>query len=333
MTAAVVLPQANANDTAATLVAWLVQPGSQVKRGQQVALFETSKAAVEIDAPDDGWLVAMAKVGEMVEVGMPFARIVAEMPSEPMVNVAAAEGRKITTKARRLMEEHGITDSQLPANLALVRERDVVALLKSDRQGEPGPDLEAVFERADYRQLMELLTALRQQKRQKFARHVPTGTLLHDRWGLASSYGFGAGASVYDECLILGDVSVGQNCWIGPYTILDGSGGELTIGDWTSIGSGAHVYTHHTIENALTGGVAKPFHAPTRIDRCCFIGPLAIIAPGTEIGSHSFIAAGSFVEGHFPPFSYIAGNPARIVGKIRVEGGRAMRLPLDASGQ
>src|SRR4051812_13755783 len=100
MTAAVGLPQANANDTAATLVAWLVQPGSQVKRGQQVALFETSKAAVEIDAPNDGWLVAMAKVGEMIEVGKPFARIVAEMPSEPMVNVAAAEGRKITTKAR-----------------------------------------------------------------------------------------------------------------------------------------------------------------------------------------------------------------------------------------
>ena len=52
-------------------------------------------------------------------------------------------------------------------------------------------------------------------------RHVPLGTLLNSRWGMAEEWKFGKGASVYDECLILGDVTVGENCWIGPFTVLD----------------------------------------------------------------------------------------------------------------
>jgi carbonic anhydrase/acetyltransferase-like protein (isoleucine patch superfamily) len=28
--------------------------------------------------------------------------------------------------------------------------------------------------------------------------------------------GFGEGSSVYDSCLVLGDVRVGKNVWVGP---------------------------------------------------------------------------------------------------------------------
>jgi hypothetical protein len=36
---------------------------------------------------------------------------------------------------------------------------------------------------------------------------------------------------MYDNVLVLGDVMVGRHTWIGPGCSLDGSGGDLQIGD------------------------------------------------------------------------------------------------------
>lgn len=327
MTIPVQLSQANANDTSATLVRWLALPGSRVEKGTPLALFETTKAIYEVEAPASGWVVAHSQVGDMVEIGTTFAEMLTHTPKEATKLSTAGQEIRITAKARRLMEEHGISEAQLPAGLTLVREQDILSLVgqSSSTVADDLADLDDVFERADYRQMSDLLAALRRRMMAKYSRHVPTGTLLNDRWSLAEELHFAKGSSVYDECLLLGDVSVGANCWIGPYTVLDGSAGRLEIGDWTDIGTGAHVYTHHTIDRALTGGVAKPFGADTRIGSCCFIAPMAMIAPGTDIGDHCFVAAFSYVEGRFPPFSYIAGTPAKVVGRVEIKNGRAIR--------
>lgn len=325
MTTAVRLHQANANDTVATLVQWLADLGSWVEQGQSVALFETTKAAYEVEAPAAGWLVGRVDLGDVVEIGATFAELAAQPPEETdNQSSAVKQQRRITVKARRLMDAHGISEAQLPSGLALVREQDILSLIKPT-SSVAETSMDSLLERADYHQLLELLHALRQRMMAKFERHVPTGTLLNDRWGLAEDMGFGKKSSVYDESLILGDVKVGANCWIGPYTVLDGSGGRLEIGDWTDIGTGAHIYTHHTIDRALSGGVVKPFKAATRIGQCCFIAPAAVIGPGTEIGDHSFVATFSYAEGRFPPYSYIAGTPARVVGRIEVRDGRVIR--------
>lgn len=188
-------------------------------------------------------------------------------------------------------------------------------------------DLDQVLRWPPYLQLMEILAALRRRMRGKWSRHVPTGDLLSDRWELAKSYGFGEGTSVYDDCLILGDVRLGRYCWVGPFTVLDGAHAPLRIGDYTSIGSGSQVYTHNTVERTLTGNRALLHKRATTIGACCFIAPLVVIGPGTTIGDNSFVAAGSYVQGSFPPRSYIAGNPARLVGHVEVKGDTA-RLRL-----
>ena len=126
---------------------------------------------------------------------------------------------------------------------------------------------------------------------------------------------------------ILGDVKVGRHCWVGPYTVLDGLHADLTIGDYVDIGSSAQIYTHNTIERSLTGHRAPLFAKATTIGNCCFIAPQATIAPGTVIGDHCFVAAGSYVEGVFPPYSYIAGNPAKVVGTVEIQGNRARIRP------
>jgi acetyltransferase-like isoleucine patch superfamily enzyme len=192
---------------------------------------------------------------------------------------------------------------------------------------DPDADWEGLLDPPLLHDLRGHLTGLRRRLRAKFNRHVPTGTLLHDRWDLARDLGFGEGTSVYDECLVMGDVQVGRHCWIGPYTVLDGLHAELRIGDHVDIGSSAQVYTHNTIERSLTGHRAPVFAKATTIGNCCFIAPQATIAPGSVIGDHSFVAAGSYVEGAFPPCSYIAGNPAKVVGNVEIQGNRARIRP------
>jgi acetyltransferase-like isoleucine patch superfamily enzyme len=176
--------------------------------------------------------------------------------------------------------------------------------------------------------LRQLHAALRQRMKAKYDRHVSSNNHMYDRWELASDYGFGEGTSVYDDCLILGDVRVGRHCWVGPFTVLDGAQAPLTIGDYVDIGAGCHIYTHNTIERALTGHKARMVARATTIGSCCFLAPTSIIAPGTVLGDRCFVAAGSYVEGVFEPGSYIAGNPARQVGEVIVQGDKARIVPF-----
>ena len=63
----------------------------------------------------------------------------------------------------------------------------------------------------------------------KLNRHVSIQDLLSDRWVTARFYGFGKGTSCYKNVLIIEDVDVGENTWIGPNVVFDGTGG-LKIG-------------------------------------------------------------------------------------------------------
>ncbi len=57
-----------------------------------------------------------------------------------------------------------------------------------------------------------------------FNRTLPFCDYVVDRWEKARLLGFGEGTSIYDSSLVFGDVAVGCNTWIGPFTILDGGG-------------------------------------------------------------------------------------------------------------
>lgn len=325
-------------DDQVKLVRWLHAAGERVSAGTPVAELETSKATVELEAHRDGFLVPLVQPGERVDVGAPIARIAEQAEAARRAAEPAPRGEApvISHKARRLMEQHGLGDDAF-AGLDAVRVSDVETVLAQRGQAaaaraihfgdetlERTRDWDVALAREDLGELRALLTELRRRMRAKFDRHVPLGTLLHDRWELAREYGFGEGSSVYAEALILGDVRVGRDCWVGPFTVLDGAASPLSIGDYSQIGSGAQIYTHNSIERTLTGHASPRHTQPTTIGRCCFISPLSMVGPGTEIGDHSFVAAQSYVQGRFSSHSYIAGNPARRVGRVVLKDGRAL---------
>jgi acetyltransferase-like isoleucine patch superfamily enzyme len=120
---------------------------------------------------------------------------------------------------------------------------------------------------------------------------------------------------------VYGDVKVGHHTWIGPFTILDGTGG-LEIGSHCSIASGVQIYTHESSDWALSGGKAKYTSAPVRVGNACYIGSLTIIRMGVNIGDHVLIGAHSFVGKDIPNNSIAVGCPARIIGKVEIHGAK-----------
>ena len=102
--------------------------------------------------------------------------------------------------------------------------------------------------------LRALYEQLRADMRERWRRDLPLEELLFDRWERARSLGFGEGSSIYHSSYVYGDVRVGSDTWIGPFTLLDGTGG-LTIGDNCSISTGVQIYSHDTVKWAVSGGV------------------------------------------------------------------------------
>lgn len=158
----------------------------------------------------------------------------------------------------------------------------------------------------------EFLRALAARKRKQFDRRVAIGDLLTERDDNAAAYGFGEGSTMYDNVLVLGRVKVGRNTWIGPGCILDGSGGDLQIGDWCSISAGVQIYTHHTVNRSISLGRDPIDYAPTWIGNGVYIGPNSVIQMGTTVGDRAIIGANSFVNRDIPTGAKAFGCPARV---------------------
>ena len=171
-----------------------------------------------------------------------------------------------------------------------------------------------------YANLTSLYKKRRSETKKKWNRVLPFNELISDRWEKAQFLNGLSGSSVYDSSYVFGKVSIGKNTWIGPYTILDGSGGKLSIGEFCSISSGVQIYTHNTVKWALTKGKSEFEKKSVRIGDCCYIGPNSIIGMGSSIGKCSVIGSLSFVNSKIPPYSIAFGSPAKIVGKVIVKG-------------
>lgn len=169
---------------------------------------------------------------------------------------------------------------------------------------------------------------LRAGMRSRFDRDLPLHELLFDRWERARSLGFGEGTSIYHDSYVYGAVKVGSNTWIGPQTLLDGSGG-LEIGSYCSISAGVQIYTHDTVRWAVSLGTAGYERAGVKIGDGCYIGSQTVIAKGVTIGERSIVGACSFVNRDIPPYSVAMGAPCRRRGSVIIGADGAVDWTLE----
>lgn len=112
---------------------------------------------------------------------------------------------------------------------------------------------------------------------------------------------------------IIGEPTIGDHCWIGAFTVIDGSGG-LVIGEHCDISSGAHIYTHSTVQRAIFGPNRPVERRPTSIGSHVYIGANAVVLMGCVIGSHVVVGAGAVIlEGTVvPDYSLVVGVPGLV---------------------
>lgn len=125
---------------------------------------------------------------------------------------------------------------------------------------------------------------------------------------------------------IVGEPSIGDDVWIGPFCVIDGSGG-LTIGSGCDIASGVHIYSHSTVARCVSERRLPIERAETSIGEFVHIGANAVVLMGADIGSHSIVGAGAVVRENTvaPEYSLLVGVPARVI----VDGARQFQTRGD----
>jgi acetyltransferase-like isoleucine patch superfamily enzyme len=175
---------------------------------------------------------------------------------------------------------------------------------------------------ATFDSLLQVYDQRAQYFNKKWKRTIPFNEMIVDRWAKARYLKFGKDTSIYDSSLVFGNVKVGKKTWIGPFTILDGTG-SLRIGSYCSISTGVQIYTHDTVKWVLTSGKTRYEYGPVSIGNNCYIGPNAVIAKNVKIGDRCVVGANSFVKTNLPSNSIAYGMPAKVVGKVIIKNKKA----------
>jgi acetyltransferase-like isoleucine patch superfamily enzyme len=115
-------------------------------------------------------------------------------------------------------------------------------------------------------------------------------------------------------------IRIGDRSAVGAYSFLGGQGG-ITIGDDVIMGPNVRIFSeNHRFQDFDTPIRAQgEDRAPVSISNDCWIGAGATIVAGVMIGTGSVVAAGAVVTKSVPPFSVVAGVPARVVSSRRPE--------------
>jgi acetyltransferase-like isoleucine patch superfamily enzyme len=125
-----------------------------------------------------------------------------------------------------------------------------------------------------------------------------------------------------------GKIEIGENCYIGDMTRIYAMK-NITIGDNVLIAHNVNIHdsNSHSIYPETRKGelpyIRKNGHpdsnifnieiAPIKICDNAWIGYNACIMKGVTIGEGSVVAAGSVVTKDVPPYTVVAGNPAKVI--------------------
>jgi acetyltransferase-like isoleucine patch superfamily enzyme len=92
----VMIPTTDVNSETAIVTAWLVPDGAPVQAGELVAQVETSKAVLDVEAADCGYLLRDAEEGEQVSLLEPLAYL---FPTSEALHEHAARQAQAATRA------------------------------------------------------------------------------------------------------------------------------------------------------------------------------------------------------------------------------------------
>ena len=139
----------------------------------------------------------------------------------------------------------------------------------------------------------------------------------------------GDGISIGNGVILLGDIllaatggtlKIGDGCAVNLNSVIDASqGGKIRIGNKVLIGPNVVLRASDHAHDRTDVPIRDQGHTGGRIHvgDGVWIGAGVVITRNVTVGEHSILAAGAVVNRDVPPFTVVAGVPARIVRNRR----------------
>ena len=161
------------------------------------------------------------------------------------------------------------------------------------------------------------------------------GVFVHPA-AIVEAWNIGAGTRVWALAHIMAGVQIGANCNVGDHSFIESG---VLIGDNVTIKNGNMIWEGVTLEDGVFVGphvffcndryprsprlpeararyADRSWLAPTLIRHGATLGAGAVILAGLTIGEFAMVGAGAVVTRDVPPYTLVAGNPARTKGWV-----------------
>jgi len=129
---------------------------------------------------------------------------------------------------------------------------------------------------------------------------------------------------VCEEAVIIGNVTIGKGCFIGPGAVLRGDVGRIEIGDYTSVQDNCVIHVSKDasckVGKYVTLGHSCILHGCTVKDYA-IVGMGAVVANNAVIEEWCIVAEGCIIVNGYvsEPEKILAGVPGKVIGKVTEE--------------
>jgi len=128
-------------------------------------------------------------------------------------------------------------------------------------------------------------------------------------------------AYVHPSAVLIGDVIVGPDCYIGPHASLRGDMGRIIMEEGSNLQDGCCMHSFPG-QDAIVEANGHVGHGAVlhgcRVGRNAMVGMNSVVMEGAVIGESSIVAAMSFVKANqiIPPYSLVMGTPAKVIREL-----------------
>ena len=130
----------------------------------------------------------------------------------------------------------------------------------------------------------------------------------------------GKGTFVPETADIIGDVVIGEDCFIGVGARLRGDYGAIRIGDRTSVQENVVIHSRDQGETVIGSNVQLGhgciLHNAT-VRNNAVVGVGAILTDFSVVGDWAIVGEGAVVRGEVPDGKIAVGIPAKVIGEVQ----------------
>lgn len=135
----------------------------------------------------------------------------------------------------------------------------------------------------------------------------------------------GKNCYIADSAEVIGDVTLGDGCYVGPGAVLRGDYGKIVVGKGTAIEENCVVHARPeeitTIGSYVTLGHGAIVHTPKLVGDFAVIGMRAVVSDFTTLGEWAVVGEGAVVKNNqeIPAGKVAVGIPAKVIADVTPE--------------